>query len=183
MMKPFALLAAIAALTLPAAASAHVVFANGQAVAGSTFVSALRIGHGCSGSATVSLRVEIPEGVTAARPEAKPGWTITVERTPLKTPVPGEGGKMQTDRVSAITWTGNLADDEFDDFPMQLKLPKASGPLYFPATQVCQAGRADWRDVPSSGQKVAHPAPVLMLTDSTADMPDMPGMDMSHMGH
>ena len=182
-MKSIVLLAAAAALALPAAASAHVVFANAEAPAGSTFVAALRIGHGCGGSATVSLRVEMPDGVTSARPEAKPGWTITIERTPLKTPVPGEGGKMQTDRVSAIVWTGNLADDEFDDFPVQLKLPKASGPLYFPATQVCQAGRADWRDVPVAGQKAAHPAPVLTLTDGVADMPDMPGMDMGHMGH
>jgi hypothetical protein len=30
---------------------------------------------------------------------------------------------------------------------------------------------------------VAHPAPVLMLGDGMAAMPDMPGMDMSHMGH
>ena len=182
-MKSVSLLAAIAVLALPASAPAHVVFAMAQAPAGSTFIDALRVGHGCSGSATVSLRVEIPEGVTAARPEAKPGWTITIERTPLKTPVPGEGGKMQTDRVSAIVWSGNLPDDEFDDFPVQLKLPKASGPLYFPATQVCQAGRADWRDRPVTGQKVARPAPVLTLTDGVADMPDMPGMDMSHMGH
>ncbi len=182
-MKSFVFPALMAALALPAAASAHVVFANGQAAAGSTFVGALRVGHGCSGSATVSLRVEIPEGVMAARPQAKPGWAINIERTPLKTPVPGEGGKMQADRVSAITWTGSLPDDEFDDFPVQLKLPKVSGPLYFPATQVCQAGRAEWRDVPAAGQKVAHPAPALMLGDGMADMPDMPGMDMSHMGH
>ena len=181
-MKSIAIPAAVAVLVLPVAASAHIMFVPGQAAAGSTFVGALRVGHGCSGSATVSLRVEIPEDVSGARPQAKPGWTIAIERTPLKTPMPGEGGKMQTDRVSAITWTGNLADDEFDDFAVQLKLPKASGPLYFPATQVCQAGRADWRDVPVAGQKVAHPAPELMLTDGRVNMPDMPGMDMSHMG-
>ena len=117
------------------------MFTQTAAVPGANAVYALRIGHGCGGSATASLRVEIPEGVMAARPEAKPGWTISVEHTPLKTPVPGEGGKMQTDRVSAITWTGTLPDDEFDDFPVELKLPKTSGALYFPATQVCQAGR------------------------------------------
>ena len=183
MIRSFALLAAVTALAPPAAASAHVVFADAKAAAGSTVVSALRIGHGCNGSATVSLRVEIPDSVMAARPQAKPGWTIAIERTPLKTPMPGEGGKMQTDRVSAITWTGDLPDDEFDDFVMQVKLPKAAGPVYFPATQVCRSGRADWRDIPVAGQASAHPAPVLMLTDGMAAMPDMPGMDMSHMGH
>ena len=182
-MKSIVLMAAVAALALPVAASAHVMFAPGQAATGSTFVGALRVGHGCSGSPTVSLRVDIPEGVSGARPQAKPGWTIAIERTPLKTPMPGEGGKMQTDRVSAITWTGDLPDDEFDDFVMQVKLPKAAGPVYFPATQVCRSGRADWRDIPVAGQASAHPAPVLMLTDGMAAMPDMPGMDMSHMGH
>ncbi len=176
------LVASLALLWLPLQAQAHVMFTQTAAQPGANAVYALRIGHGCGGSATASLRVEIPEGVMAARPEAKPGWTITVEHTPLKTPVSGEGGKMQTDRVSAITWTGTLPDDEFDDFPVELKLPKTSGALYFPATQVCQAGRADWRDVPVAGQKVAHPAPVLVLGDGMAAMADMPGMDMGGMG-
>ncbi len=174
-------LTAVMLLATPAAASAHVMFANARAPAGSNVVGALRVTHGCAGSATVSLRVEIPEGVTGARPQAKPGWTITVERTALKTPVPGEGGKMQTERVSAITWTGALPDDEFDDFAMSLKLPRAAGPLYFPAIQVCQAGRAEWKDIPAAGQASAHPAPVLTLT---ADgMAGMAGMDMNPMAH
>jgi uncharacterized protein YcnI len=182
-MKPLILLATAAALALPAVASAHIVFATAQAPAGTSFTGALRVGHGCAGSATVSLRVEIPEGVLSAKPQAKPGWTINVEHLPLKTPVPGEGGKMQTERVSAITWTGALPDDEFDDFAVLLKLPKAAGVLYFPATQVCQSGRADWKDIPVAGQAwhdVAHPAPVLTVTDGMAGMP---GMDMGGMAH
>ncbi len=180
-MKSF-VIAALAVLAAPAAAPAHVVFATPRAAAGTSVAGALRVTHGCSGSATVSLRVEIPESVTGARPQAKPGWTINIDRVPLKTPVPGEGGRMQTDRVSAITWTGALPDDEFDDFVVLLKLPKTAGPLYFPATQVCQAGRAEWRDVPVAGQKAVHPAPVLTVTPADG-MADMPGMDMGLMGH
>ena len=182
-MKVLVIAAVIAAAALPAVASAHIVFATAQAQAGSSFVGALRVGHGCNGSATVSLRVEIPDGVMGARPQAKPGWTVHIERTPLKTPVPGEGGKMQTDRVSAITWTGMLPDDEFDDFAVQLKLPKTAGVLYFPAVQTCQSGQAVWKDIPAAGQAwhdVPHPAPVLTLTEGMAGMP---GMDMGGMGH
>ncbi len=182
-MKPIVYMTVLAIFFLPAAASAHVMFANAQAAAGTSYVGALRVTHGCGGAATTSLRVEIPEGVVGAKPQAKAGWTIQVEHAPLKTPVPGEGGKIQTTRVSAITWTGNLPDDEFDDFSVQLKLPKATGAVYFPATQTCQTGRAEWKDIPAAGQAwhdVPHPAPVLTVTDAMAGMP---GMDMGGMAH
>ena len=87
---------------------------------------------------------------------------------------------MQTDRVSAITWTGVLPDDEYDDFAMQLKLPKTAGQIYFPVVQACQAGRSEWRDIPAAGQSwhsLAHPAPVLNVMDAMA------GMDMGQMKH
>ena len=176
-MKHIGFVAALAVCILPAAASAHVMFTAPQASAGISYTGALRVTHGCSGSATTSLRLEIPDGITSAKPQAKAGWTISVERVPLTTPVAGEGGKMQMTRVSAITWTGLLPDDEFDDFVVQLKLPKAAGAMYFPATQVCQAGRAEWKDIPAAGQASAHPAPVLTLTDGMAGMS---GMDMGH---
>ncbi len=182
-MKPLIILAAAAVLAVPAIATAHVMFANAQATAGTSYVGSLRVTHGCGGSATTALCVEIPESVTGAKPQAKPGWTIQVERVPLKTPVPGEGGKMQTTRVSAITWTGSLPDEEFDDFVVQLKLPKMAGEVYFPAVQTCQTGQTQWRDIPAAGQAwhdVAHPAPVLTLTDGMAGMS---GMDMGGMAH
>jgi len=179
-MKRIVYLSISTVFILPVPASAHIVFATAQAPAGSSFVGALRVAHGCGGSATTSLRLEIPERVTGAKPQAKPGWTITVEHVPLTTPIPGEGGKRVGDRVSAVTWTGNLPDDEFDDFAVQLKLPKTAGVLYFPATQVCANGRAEWRDIPAAGQTwhdVAHPAPVLTVTDGMA------AMDMSGTAH
>jgi len=172
-MKSFILAAVF--LCVPAVASAHIVFANSEATAGGTITSALRVGHGCAGSPTVSLRVEIPEGV-AAKPQAKAGWTIAIERAPLKTPVAGEGGKMQTDRVSAITWTGTLPDDEYDDFAVQLKLPKTGGQVYFPVVQTCQVGRAEWKEIPAAGQswhEMKHPAPVLNVMDGMAGMSGM----------
>ena len=179
-MKAVVYMAALAVLASPVAASAHVMFAIPGATAGAAYTGALRVTHGCGGSATTSLRVEIPEGVMGAKPQAKAGWVIQVERVPLKTPVAGEGGRMQTTRVSAITWTGTLPDEEFDDFAVQMKLPRSAGTIYFPATQICQAGRADWKDIPAAGQAwhdVAHPAPALTVTQGMAGMS---GMDMGH---
>jgi uncharacterized protein YcnI len=170
---------ALVLLAVPAIASAHVTFVAADVQPGARAVEALRVSHGCDGSATTSLRVEIPESVTVAKPQAKPGWTITVEHAPLKTPAKDEGGKTVTDRVSAITWTGKLPDDEFDDFAVMLALPNTAAPVYFPAIQTCEKGSAAWTDIPAAGQaKSAHPAPVIDLGShgiGGMDM-NMPGM-------
>ncbi|HVZ28896.1 MAG TPA: YcnI family protein [Asticcacaulis sp.] len=173
----------LALLAVPMAASAHISFVATDVQPGARAVEALRVSHGCDGSATTALRVEIPESVTVAKPQAKPGWTITVEHTALKTPIKGEGGKTVTDRVSAITWTGQLPDDEFDDFAVMLALPKDAKPVYFPAMQTCEKGSAAWTDIPAAGQaKSAHPAPVIDLAPHGMGGMDMamPGMDHSH---
>lgn len=169
---------AIVACALASPAGAHVSFVQSTAAPGS-YTGSLRVSHGCDGSATTSIRVEIPEGVTGAKPQAKQGWTIKVERVPLAQPVKGEGGKTVSDRVSAITWTGALPDDEFDDFTVLLKLPKTAGPVYFRTMQTCQAGSSAWTDIPAEGQDrhdIKHPAPVLNVGEDA-------GMDMTHMNH
>ena len=138
--------------------------------------------HGCAGSATTALRVEIPQSITVAKPQPKPGWTIDIEREPLTTPVKGEGGKMLTQRVKAITWRGGpLPDEDWDQFGVMAKLPDAPGKLYFPVIQTCQTGEDRWTEVPAPGEttRLAHPAPVLTVTPKAAPDP-MAGMDMRH---
>ena len=94
----------LAALLAAGPASAHIVFAEPSAEAGGYYAGFLRVGHGCDGAATVSLRVEIPEGVLTARPQPKPCWTLSIETVALAQPVAGEGGAMLTERVAAVTW-------------------------------------------------------------------------------
>ena len=162
-MKPTHLLASLLALAaVPAAA--HVVLAEPQAAAGSYYAGFFRVSHGCGASPTVALRVEIPATVVSAKPQPKPGWTVAIERTPLATPIRGEGGAEIRERVSAITWTGMLDIDSFDQFGIMMKLPATAGPLYFPTTQRCTSGSAAWTTIPAPGQpwhSVEHPAPVL----------------------
>jgi uncharacterized protein YcnI len=159
-------LIALAAL-LPAAAGAHVVFDQPQATAGGYYTGFLRVTHGCGNSPTVSVRVDMPAGVVSARPQPKPGWTLAIERAPLATPIKAEGGATITTRVTAITWTGKLAPDEFDQFGLSLKLPDAAGPLYFPTTQRCETGVNAWTAIPASPEQwhaTPSPAPMLTLT-------------------
>lgn len=160
------ILAALA-LLLPAAAAAHIVFAEPQAVAGSYYAGFLRVSHGCGAADTVSIRVEIPAGVLSARPQPKPGWTLAVEHAPLAAPIKGEGGPVITQRVSAITWTGQLPSDQFDQFGIMMKLPEAPGALYFPTVQRCTRGTNDWVNLPASPDAwhaTRNPAPILTLT-------------------
>jgi hypothetical protein len=161
---------ATAAALIAGPAAAHVVFAEPQAAAGSYYAGFLRIGHGCSGSPTVRLRVEIPAGVLSAKPQPKPGWTVEVEREPLAKPVTAEGREVR-ERVKAITWTGRLPDDEFDQFGLMLKLPAQAGPLYFPLVQTCETGERRWVDIPAAGQAwhdLKTPAPVVVVAAGEA---------------
>ncbi|WP_174296302.1 YcnI family protein [Sphingomonas bacterium] len=171
----------VAALSLAAAtaAHAHIVFAEPSAASGSYYAGFLRVSHGCAGSPTVSIRVEIPAAVASARPQPKPGWTLTVEKAPLATPIPSESGGTVHDRVTAITWTGRLDADQFDQFGIMLKLPDASATLYFPTVQRCESGSNEWNMIPAAGQpwhSVKSPAPVLNVTTGTPSI--MHGMKM-----
>jgi uncharacterized protein YcnI len=175
------------AVTLAAvstAASAHITFAEPQAPAGSYYAGSLRVTHGCGASPTVSIRVAIPEGVDTARPQPKAGWTLRIEHAPLAHPFASESGTMVTERVTAITWTGNLPADEFDQFGLMLKLPAKVGPLYFPTRQTCASGENGWVNVPATPDAwhaTKLPAPMLIVTAAPGSAP----MDMGpmHMGH
>ena len=162
------------------AAQAHVTFGPGQAPSGGYYIGALRVTHGCAGAATIALRVEIPPGVTTAKPQPKSGWTLSEEREPLAQPIRSESGTLAHDRLKSVTWRGRLPDDQFETFGLMLKAPAAPGPLYFPAVQTCETGETRWTDIPASGQAwhdVAHPAPVLTITPAEA------GAGMAAMGH
>ena len=172
------------ALFAPCApALAHVSLADPKAAPGAYYVSAFRVGHGCGGSATTALRIELPEAILTARPQPKAGWTLEIERAPLSPPQAGEGGRMVKERIKAITWRGGpLPDDEFDAFGIMVKLPDQPGKLYFRAIQTCVSGEERWTDVPGpgAGPRLAHPAPVLDVTQGSSG-DDMAGMDMSGM--
>ena len=107
------------------------MFAEPIASPNSYYVGFLLVSHGCGDSPTRAVRVLIPESITTARAQPKPGWTLTVEHVPLETPITTEGGNEIAERVSAITWSGHLPAAQFDQFGILLRLPDQSGPLIF----------------------------------------------------
>jgi len=162
-----AILAAMAASAVAGAADAHAVFSEPRAIAGSHWAGAIRIGHGCKGGlATTAVRVEIPAGILVARPRPKPGWTVAIEREALPAPVVIDG-KPVTERVRAVTWTGRLPDEQFDEFAIAAKLPSEAGQLVFPVIQTCEGGEARWTQTgPAEGPRPEFPAAVLTLDTS-----------------
>ena len=164
-------------------ASAHVTLSQTIAPAGSMFTGYFRVGHGCAGSATTALRLEIPPDVMGAKPQPKAGWTLKIDHEQLATPLAGEGGRTITQRVSAVTWTGGpLPDDEWDEFGLAVKLPKRTGVVAFTATQTCEQGQEQWSELPTPGQTghLSHPAPIITLRPADGDDGMMMSMPMSH---
>lgn len=148
-----ALLAA-SSLIAAGAANAHVSLQPATAVAESYQVLRFGVGHGCDGEPTTALRIEIPAGVSVARPQPKPGWSLSIE------PAPG-----RPDKVSVVVWSGGLPADQFDEFLILAKLPPGEGLLAFPVVQACGDRENRWVEITVPGAaRPSHPAPALTLT-------------------
>ena len=74
-MQRAGLLVFVAALAAPPA-SAHVSLENKQAAVGSYYKAVFTVPHGCAGSSTTKVRVQIPEGVVGIKPMPKAGWQL-----------------------------------------------------------------------------------------------------------
>jgi uncharacterized protein YcnI len=160
-----------AALLAAPLAHAHVTIAPASAPAGAYQTLVFKVGHGCDGSATTGITVQLPEGVTA-KPMPKPGWTISLAEGRLAAPLQQHGKTVAT-AVREITWRGGpLPDAYYDEFTVQAKLPDAPGRYVFKVGQQCEKGRVDWADVaPADGPAAKTPAPVLEVTPAGMAMP------------
>lgn len=159
-------LTALVSLLAAGGARAHAVFTNPSADAGAHWAGAIRIGHACSGGdVTTQVRIEIPAGLNVVRAQPKAGWILSLEREPLAQPET-DHGKVLTERVRAVVWTGRLTDEQFDDFAIAARLPDQPGALVFPVIQTCAGGVSRWIETPGpDGSRPKYPAPVLRVGD------------------
>jgi uncharacterized protein YcnI len=128
-------------LLIAGPAWAHVTVSPEEAAPDSFATLNFQVPHGCDGSATVSLSVQIPAGVVSVKPQVKPGWEITIEEGTLPEPV-DYFGETLTEGVLSVTWTGGPLEDQYMDmFGMSVKLPNTEGPIFFPAIQTCEQVR------------------------------------------
>lgn len=155
-------------------ASAHPSLERREANVGVPYKAVMRVPHGCDGSATTRVRVQIPEGVIGVKPQPKPGWALETTRGAYANAYPYYHGSTLTEGVREISWSGRLADEHFDEFVFSGFMAatlKGGDTIYFPTIQDCEKGSSAWTEIPSAGQSahdLKHPAPALRLVQAQA---------------
>lgn len=162
------------ALASPLAASAHVGVTPESTAAGSYTVLTFAVPHGCDGSATTAVAIDIPESIPSVTPTINQGWTVEKTTIKLDPPVTDANGNELTERVGQVVYTAKtpLADGYRDTFALSLQLPEdaAGDTLEFPVTQTCEVGSTLWNEKTVDGEaEPEHPAPAITVTEATAD--------------
>lgn len=179
------LLTLLTALGTASSASAHVFVESGPATVGASYRAVLAVPHGCSGSPTTRITVQIPEGMIAVKPMPKPGWLIETKTGPYAQSYDFMHGKKASEGIRQISWTGKLDNGFYDEFVFSAYLPaslKTDTPLYLPTLQTCENGSEDWAQIPAAGENphsLKSPAPMLHLAASAHD----PMAQMGNMVH
>jgi uncharacterized protein YcnI len=150
-------------------ASAHATLETREAPVGAPYKAVMRVPHGCDGTATIALRIRIPDGVIGVKPMPKPGWTLSTATGKYPRTYTLFHSKV-SEGVVEITWSGGkLLDAHYDEFVLLTNLTDDLVPgkmLYFPTVQECEKGVHRWIEIPAEGKgpgDYAAPAPGLKL--------------------
>jgi uncharacterized protein YcnI len=155
-------LATIAALT--GVARAHVSIASGPGFANTTQEITFGVGHGCAGSDTYKVRVEIPTDVLSVRPMRSDFGKVSVEKDAAGT-------------ITAVSWQKADADALDADLAyyklvIRLKVPnKPFTTYFFKSQQTCRAmdgttSTVGWTMLPTDpvvDGGADEPAPALLV--------------------
>jgi uncharacterized protein YcnI len=168
MLKTGLMIAVIALAAAPA--FAHVSLETKQATVGSSYKAVFVVPHGCAGSPTTKIRVQIPEGVIGIKPMPKAGWTLDTVNGKYTAEYDYHGNKL-SEGVKEVVWSGGkLPDHNYDEFVISTYLTtglKPNSMLYFPVVQECEQGVSRWIDIPGEGDAQGHdgktPAPGVKL--------------------
>ena len=135
--------------------SAHISLETKQAAIGSAYKAVFAVPHGCKGSPTIKIRVQIPEGVIAVKPMPKAGWNVEAISGKYTAEYDYHGTKL-SEGVKEVVWSGGkLPDHNYDEFVISTFLTAGLKPdttLYFPVVQECEQGISRWIDIPAEGQ-------------------------------
>lgn len=157
------------AMLAPGIATAHVGLEKPEATLGASYKAVFKVPHGCKGSPTSSLSIEIPEGIIGVKPMPKPGWTLATERGAYKNEYAFYHGRKVSEGVRKVTWTGGtLPDEHYDEFVLYSFIAGEleAGTISFPVMQACEKGELEWVEVAAPGQDphdLKAPAPTLKL--------------------
>jgi uncharacterized protein YcnI len=128
----------------------------------------LRVPHGCNGSATVALRVRIPEGFLDVKPMPKPGWKLNVMSGKYPKPMSLRDAAV-SEGVTEVDWLGgNLPDGHHAEFVLIGYIGddlQAGQTMYFAIVQECEKGVNRWIEIPTPSDhgEQSEPAAALKL--------------------
>ena len=162
------------ALATPIAAQAHVGLTPTSTAAGSTSVLTFSFTHGCDGSPTTRMTIEIPENVTVAYPTLNPNWTIESVPAVLDEPSVDASGNTVSERTGQIIYTATspIPDGVRDTLEVQVRLPEdaAGETITFPVLQSCEQGENNWNVVTEEGEEEPEfAAPFIAVTEATGE--------------
>ena len=145
------------AVGAPLAASAHVHVTPGDAPAGASTRIDFSFSHGCDGSPTTALVVDVPTEVDAVNPVVDGAWTITRELGPDGIPT----------RVT-FTAVQPVEDGLSASAGLVVAFPQSTAgeTVAFPVLQQCAQGETAWTELAAEGQdphELEAPAPLVTV--------------------
>ncbi|MGY1823946.1 YcnI family protein [Geodermatophilus sp. SYSU D00079] len=169
------IVALAAAVAGAGAASAHVTVSSADGAPGGFGKLVFRVPNESDSASTVALRINIPEEAAMAslRTQPLPGWTVTLTRADLATPLENHGEQV-TSYVSVVEFRAadgvGIRPGEFQEFALSGGPFPETDAISFPAVQTYSDGtEAAWIEPTVDGQaEPDRPAPVLTLAASSA---------------
>ena len=160
-------------------ASAHITIAEGEVMPGFSVLLTFQVPHGCEGSPTTGVRIQIPEEIVQVRPTINASWDVTKTMEELDEPVEGPFGEEITERVAEVVYTAKtpLPEGYRDVFVLSMPIPEdaAGTTLYFPTIQACEDGEHPWIEIPAEGESrddLESPAPSVAVVAAPVEDDD-----------
>jgi uncharacterized protein YcnI len=168
--------ASLAVLATAGVAAAHVsarVISEPATQGGYTKIT-FRVPNEDATAGTVKLEVKFPTDtpIASLSTKAVPGWTASVTRTKLTTPIKTDDAEI-SEAVNVVTWTANpgvrIGPGEFAEFEVSGGPMPETDTLVLPAVQTYDSGKVvSWIDKPAAGTEPEHPAPTVALAKAPA---------------
>ena len=103
--------ALLTSILISSSAFAHVTVETNNKTAGGYAKLTLRVPHGCDGSPTTAITVQIPENSLSVKPQVHTGWKITTKKVKLAKTITSHGKEI-TETIGEVTWSGGVLSDE-----------------------------------------------------------------------
>jgi uncharacterized protein YcnI len=115
----------------------------------------IRIPHGCDGKSTDQITITVPKEFQSIKAQQVSGWKSSRNLS-------------SSSAVNLIWKGGNLPDDQFADFGINVKYPKDAGTYYLKVSQKCGSDFVRWNQLPAAGVTLEYPAPSIVVATASA---------------